>query len=97
MQLKAEGLGSMGIDSSENRRIAALRAADIMKRHGCRTSDIARSVPMAVALAFVPLPEEVAAVQLERALGAVDLKEAKTRHWVDPRLLDGHQPSTAHN
>lgn len=96
-QLKAEGLGSGGMDTPENRRIARLRASDIMKKHGVRPSDIARSAPMAVALAFVPLPEEIAARQLEFVLTATDAKEAATRAWVDPRAMGGAVPTVAYN
>jgi len=96
-QLKAEGLGSAGLDSPDNRRIATLRASDIMRKHGIRPSHIAKSVPMAVALAFIPLPEEVAARQLEFVLTASDAKEAATRKWVDPRALGGVEPTRAYN
>lgn len=96
-QLKAEGLGSMGQDTADNRRIAALRAADIMKKHGVRPSHIAKSIPMAVALAFTPLPEEVAAAQLPAVQRAAELKEAVARRWLDPRTLGGVPPTLAFN
>lgn len=96
-QLKAEGLGSGGMDTLENRRIARLRASDIMKKHGVRPSDISRSAPMAVALAFVPLPEEIAARQLEFILTATDAKEAAARVWVDPRTVGGSLPTVVYN
>lgn len=95
--LKSEGLGSFGLDTPDNRRIAMLRAVDLMKARGVRESHIARSAPMAVALAFVPLPEEVAAAQIGVTQANLELLEAKSRQWIDPRV-DGHlEPSMAHN
>lgn len=97
IMLKAEGLGSLGLDTPDNRRIALLRAVDLMKQRGVRETHIARSAPMAVALAFIPLPEEVAAVQLGVTKHAQELLEAKTRKWVDPRVDGDLQPSMAYN
>ena len=94
--LKAEGLGSFGMDTPDNRRIALLRAVDIMKVRGLRATHIARSAPMAVALAFTPLPEEVAAAQLAASKSALELLEAKARKWVDPRAV-GDLPTVAFN
>lgn len=95
--LKSEGLGSFGLDTPDNRRIAMLRAVDLMKARGVRESHIARSAPMAVALAFVPLPEEVAAAQLGVTQANLELVEAKSRAWIDPRVDGTLQPSMAHN
>ena len=95
--LKAEGLGSMGQDTADNRRICALRAADIMKKHGLRPSHIARSIPMAVGLAFIPLEEEVAAAQLPVVERTRMLHEAVTRKWVDPRNDGWSLPSLTFN
>lgn len=97
MMLKAEGLGSMGQDTPDNRRISALRAAELMKQRGLRPTHIARSVPMAVALAYIPTPEEVAAAQLPAVRLAQELVEARSRSWIDPRTEDGLTPSVAYN
>jgi len=96
--LKAEGLGSMGQDTPDNRRIATLRAVDIMKQRGLRETHIARSAPMAVALAFIPLPEEIAAKQVSAVLETQDLLDAYSRKWVDPRVGSScFPPSVAFN
>ncbi len=97
LALKAQGLGSAGLDTPDNRRIAYLRACEIMQKRGVRSSHIAKSAPMAVALSFIPLPEEVAAAQMPITLESQELLEARSRQWIDPRV-DGHvEPSMAYN
>lgn len=88
MELKAEGLGSAGRDTADTRQMAHLRACDLMRRHGLRPTHVARSAPMAVTLAFIPLLEEVVAAQMA-GLELAQLRQESVRAtWRDPR----HEP-----
>lgn len=97
IRLKAEGLGSLGLDTVDNRRIAYLRAVDIMRAHGVRPSHIAKSAVVAVSLAFVPTPHEILAKQIDSVMGALDRKEATSRVWRDERVLDLPGPVRTYN
>lgn len=89
MMLRAEGFGSAGLDTADTRRAAHLRACDLMRTRDVRTCDIARNAPLAVAMAFVPLPEEVLARQFERLVEVLDRKQEMKADWMDLRNPGG--------
>jgi hypothetical protein len=84
MALKAEGLGSMGEDTAAARRICMLRACEIMRKHGVRSTHIARSAPLAVALAFTPLRQEIDAKRFAIAAEIIERLNLERSAWVDP-------------
>lgn len=84
MALKAEGLGSMGEDTSAARRICMLRACEIMRKHGVRPTHIARSAPLAVALAYTPLRQEVDAKRFAIAAQIIERLNLERSAWHDP-------------
>jgi len=91
-QLKAEGLGSMGVDTPDARRIALLRACKLMDQHGMRPSHIAQQAPVAVVLAFTPNRGEIFAAQLSKTAAVLSRQEEAAREWSDPKW-DGPTPA----
>jgi len=87
MALKAEGLGSLGLDTPDTRRVALLRAVKLMQQHGMRPEHIATQSPMAVAISFLPTRAEIEAKQLQQAAAyRTRLAEALVA-WEDPEYV----------
>lgn len=95
LELKAQGHGSAGEDRPDTRRVAYQLACDIMRRHGMRPAHIANSAPIAVALAFIPLPGEVAAAQIAAVELSAMRREQVSAEWRDPMYVRGRS-SGAH-
>lgn len=84
-RLKAEGLGSFGVDTADTRRQTLERAVRMMKDWGVRPSDIANQAPVAVVLAFTPSKGEIRALQLEATAEVVYRKRKAAATFVDTR------------
>lgn len=55
---------------------------DLMHKHGMRTSDIAREVPVAIALAYVPTSSDILAAKLSAASAVVDANRYANANWL---------------
>jgi hypothetical protein len=87
MALKAEGLGSLGMDTPDTRRVALLRAVKLMQQHGMRPEHIANQSPMAVAIAFLPTRAEIEAKQLQQAAAYRNRLAEAVVAWEDPEYM----------
>jgi hypothetical protein len=84
-RLKAEGLGSSGVDTPDTRRQTLERAQRMMRDWGVRPTTIANQAPVAVVLAFTPNRGEIIARQLAASTEVHRRHQDHSSKWVDAR------------